>query len=51
MVDRQVSNHKKERFFNRSFCYLGTPRNKGIGSNGSTEVGAGISLKIRINGL
>jgi len=33
------------------FVYLGTPRSKGIGSNGATEVGAGISLKIKINGL
>ena len=33
------------------FVYLGTPRSKGIGSNGATEVGAGISLKSKINGL
>lgn len=52
MVDRQVSIHKKVRSkLAALFIYFGTPRNKGIGSNGATEVGAGISLKIKINGL
>ena len=52
MVDRQVSKRKKVRSkLTALFIYLGTPLNKGIGSNGATEVGAGISLKIKINGL
>ena len=51
MVDRQVKRKKVRSKLTALFIYLGTPLNKGIGSNGATEVGAGISLKSKINGL
>ena len=51
MVDRQVQNVKVRSMLTALLFISARPRNKGIGSNGATEVGAGISLKSKINGL